>query len=175
MAHSTNTFLAPHCEEEFAGQHLERFETQIELHMLRNHSFAGAPGFGIGTTGARIPFHEGIQHVCAQLIMFNVYKHRSSSRFSVINIHPCSIPRQKICVGASFYDGLKTAGQYLSLFQTKTKLLVLSPPIPSLSSPIISMHILERHQNSWDIFSPLLKDTNCYTKVTQYLCQCRIQ
>ena len=37
------------------------------------------------------------------------------------------------------------------------------------------MHILERHQNSWDIFSPLLKDTNCYTKVTQYLCQCRIQ
>ena len=127
MAHSTNTFLAPHCEEEFAGQHLERFETQIELHMLRNHSFAVAPGFGIGKTGARIPFHEGIQHVCAQLIMFNVYKHRSSSRFSVINIHPCSIPRQKICVGASFYDGLKTAGQYLSLFQTKAKLLVLSP------------------------------------------------
>ena len=102
--------------------------------MLRNHSFAGAPGFGIGKTGARIPFHEGIQHVRAQLIMFNIYKHRSSSRFSVINIHPCSIQRQKICIGASFYYGLKTAGQYLSLFQTKTKLLELSP-YPKLVIP----------------------------------------
>ena len=143
--------------------------------MLRNHSFAGDPGFGIGKIGARIPFHKGLQHVCAQLIMFNVYKHRSKNRCWVINIHPRSILRQKICVGASFYDGLKTVGQCLSLFQTKTKLLVLSPPSQVCSSLIMSMRSPERHQNIWNIFSPLLKDTNCYTNVVQYLCQCRIQ
>ena len=93
VAHSTNTFLAPHCEEEYAGQHLERFQTQIELHMLRNHSFTTAPDFEIGETGARIPFHEGLQHVCTQLIMLNAYKHRCSSRCWVTSIHPRSILR----------------------------------------------------------------------------------